>query len=141
MKRFTIIILMSLYIIFSCSAGGVSESESGVNPETQIQNVSDNLPDYDTYPELVELMNSGAEYYLVDVRTAGEVATGYIPGALNISHENILEIEAEKDDIIVLYCRSGNRAGVALRELEAEGYNNVYNFGGFSKWEGETAYP
>ena len=99
------------------------------------------VPNYDTNDELQALMESGEEYILVDVRSESELESGYIPGAINISYESILDLEAEEEDLIILYCRSGNRAGQALDTLYAAGFTNVHNFGGFSKWEGPVVYP
>lgn len=67
----------------------------------------------------------------IDVRTAEEYADGHLDGALNIPHEQIGEkigkLELSKDDPVVLYCRSGRRADIALQALKERGYSNVYN--------------
>ena len=70
----------------------------------------------------------------IDVRTAGEYQSGHIESATNIPHnqiaEKIAELQLEKDAAILLYCRSGRRAGFALEALQKMGYNNVKNIGG-----------
>ena len=70
----------------------------------------------------------------IDVRTAGEYQSGHIESAANIPHnqitEKIAELQLEKDTPILLYCRSGRRAGFALEALEKLGYSNVTNIGG-----------
>tara|TARA_R110002167_G_scaffold242290_1_gene447611 strand:- start:24824 stop:25201 length:378 start_codon:yes stop_codon:yes gene_type:complete len=72
---------------------------------------------------------------LIDVRTAEEFAAGHIEGAINIPFENIVPELAKrniaKDAEVVLYCRSGNRSGVAQQSLIKQGYSNTYNAGGF----------
>lgn len=72
---------------------------------------------------------------LIDVRTAEEFAAGHIDGAINIPFENIVPELAKrniaKDAEVVLYCRSGNRSGVAQQSLIKQGYSNTYNAGGF----------
>ncbi|MGI2111376.1 rhodanese-like domain-containing protein [Shewanella frigidimarina] len=72
---------------------------------------------------------------LIDVRTAEEFAAGHIDGAINIPFENIVSELAKrnitKDTEIVLYCRSGNRSGMAQESLVKQGYSNTYNAGGF----------
>ncbi|AZG73998.1 rhodanese-like domain-containing protein [Shewanella livingstonensis] len=72
---------------------------------------------------------------LIDVRTAEEFAAGHIDGAINIPFENIVSELAKrnitKDSEVVLYCRSGNRSGVAQESLVKQGYSNTYNAGGF----------
>ncbi|WP_439106130.1 rhodanese-like domain-containing protein [Congregibacter sp.] len=73
---------------------------------------------------------------LVDVRTAEEFATGHLPGAVNIPHGEIVEglaaLETPKSTEIVLYCRSGNRSGIATKSLSAAGFSNAMNAGGYS---------
>jgi phage shock protein E len=75
------------------------------------------------------------ETVLIDVRTAEEFATGALPGALNISHEQIAGkiagVAPDKHAPVVLYCRSGNRSGIARQTLEQLGYTQVINAGAF----------
>ena len=72
---------------------------------------------------------------LIDVRTPEEVAEGTIPGASNIGFEEIgqriAEVAPDKDTPIVLYCRSGRRSGIAQDSLQALGYSQVINGGGY----------
>lgn len=71
----------------------------------------------------------------IDVRSADEYASGHISPAVNIPHveiaDRIGEVTADKDALIYLYCRSGRRSGFALDALEAAGYTNVVNVGGY----------
>lgn len=75
-----------------------------------------------------------ARSVLIDVRTAEEFAAGHLDGALNISHEQIGQrigmAGVSKDDEIVLYCRSGQRAGIAAETLTHLGFKHVQNYGG-----------
>jgi phage shock protein E len=84
--------------------------------------------------EAREAVEAGA--LLVDVRSAEEFATGHLPGALNIPHGEILagiaELGVDKNAPIVLYCRSGNRSGIAQTALESAGYSKLMNAGGYS---------
>ncbi|WP_020209679.1 rhodanese-like domain-containing protein [Gilvimarinus chinensis] len=78
------------------------------------------------------LMVSSAEPVVwVDVRTAEEFASGHMSGAVNIPHEDIASgvagLELNKDQHIVLYCRSGRRAALAQKTLESLGYSRVEN--------------
>lgn len=72
----------------------------------------------------------------IDVRSAGEFSGGHIAGAHNISHNEISEkiggLKLDKNSEILLYCRSGRRASFAKADLEALGFTNVKNLGGFS---------
>ena len=73
---------------------------------------------------------------IIDVRTAEEFAAGHFPGAINISHENIIQgIEAYnvgKDQTVLLYCRSGNRSGQAEGRLQSAGFSGAKNVGGLN---------
>ncbi len=84
--------------------------------------------------EAKRLVGEGAE--LVDVRTVEEYAQGHIDGAINIPlHELGQRLgELEKDKPIVLYCRSGNRSGSAMKQLQAAGFEEVHNLGAMSRW-------
>jgi phage shock protein E len=72
---------------------------------------------------------------LIDVRTAEEFAAGHIDGAINIPFEIIVpelaKLNIDTDAEVVLYCRSGNRSGIAQESLVKQGYTNTYNAGGF----------
>lgn len=71
----------------------------------------------------------------LDVRTTEEYATGHIEGAINIPHneiaQRIAELDLDKATPIVLYCKSGRRAGIALETLTNMGYSQVTNEGGY----------
>lgn len=87
--------------------------------------------------KLVELVEKKSEPFLiVDVRTQEEYRSGHIPGALNIPVDTIgaKPPTPQKDALIILYCRSGNRSGTAKRVLEQAGYTRVVNFGAVSRW-------
>ena len=72
---------------------------------------------------------------VVDVRTPEEFAQGHLPNAINIPYEQIISTFSKKqigkDRSVVVYCRSGNRSGIANKMLVSEGYSNVYNGGGY----------
>ena len=91
------------------------------------------------FTRLTKLMESGAPFTLIDVRTSGEYALGHIPGAKNISHDIIGSSlgKTAKDREIVVYCQSGSRASAAKAALAGKGYTNVWNFGGLSRWKGK----
>jgi phage shock protein E len=73
---------------------------------------------------------------LLDVRSPEEFSSGHVEGALNIPHDQISarvgELLKYKDKEIVLYCRSGNRSGLAQAELTKDGFKTTYNAGGLS---------
>lgn len=79
------------------------------------------------------LIDQGA--LLIDVRSASEHESGHIDGSLNIPHSEIdalvNAIGTDKERKVVLYCRSGRRVGAAQKQLEALGYNGIFNASGF----------
>ena len=76
-----------------------------------------------------------AQTVWIDVRSPEEFATGHVLGAENLPHQDIVTLAAEqgydKDDTLLLYCRSGHRAGIARESLLSVGFTNVQNLGGF----------
>jgi len=77
--------------------------------------------------------------YLVDVRTEEEYNSGAIPSAINIPFDVIAENLPTEDRTarIIVYCRSGNRSGIASDTLEDLGFTNILDFGGVNNWKGE----
>ena len=92
--------------------------------------------------EAVSMMETETDYIILDVRTAEEFADKHIPNAINIPNEVIGTEEIaelpDKDQLILVYCRSGNRSKQASEKLVALGYTNIYEFGGINDWTGET---
>lgn len=90
--------------------------------------------------DLKELLESGKQLNLVDVREADEVAEGIIPGAIHIPlgdvESRVGELDKSKPYIII--CRSGGRSGRATAFLEDAGYNATNMAGGMLEWNGET---
>jgi len=95
--------------------------------------------------EAIRMMETETGYMILDVRTAEEYASGHIPGAINIPNETIFQDNIpelpDKDQLILVYCRSGNRSKQASAKLSALGYTNIVEFGGIHSWPGEIAYP
>lgn len=83
---------------------------------------------------LLSLSVWASEPVWIDVRSAGEFGGEHLDGAHNIPHTqisaDIAALNLDKDAEILLYCRSGRRAGVALEALQKLGYTNVKNIGG-----------
>ena len=91
--------------------------------------------------EAQKLMGSESDYIILDVRRADEYASGHIPGAINVANETIVDKEPkelpDKDQLILVYCRSGNRSKQASQKLANMGYTNIVEFGGIGEWAGE----
>ena len=92
--------------------------------------------------EAVAMMEQESGYIILDVRTPAEFAEKHILNAINIPNENIGtdEISAlpDKDQLIMVYCRSGRRSKEAAEKLVKLGYTNIVEFGGILDWKGET---
>ena len=95
-----------------------------------------------TMDEAIIMMEEESGYIILDVRTPEEFADKHIPGAVNIPNETIGTEEIpelpDKDQLILVYCRSGNRSKQASEKLADMGYTNVVEFGGINSWPGET---
>ena len=91
-----------------------------------------------TAEEAKELMDTMEGYIILDVRTEEEYDQGHIPGATQISHEEIAEkaeeVLTDKDQLILVYCRSGRRSKLAAEALVELGYTNIKEFGGINDW-------
>ncbi len=92
--------------------------------------------------DAMEIMESESNYIILDVRTPGEFAAGHIPGAINVPNESIAEQEPsklpDKNQLILVYCRSGSRSKRASEKLAKIGYTNIVEFGGINQWTGEV---
>ena len=92
--------------------------------------------------EAVQLMETETGYRILDVRTLAEYAQGHIPSAVCVPNETIGSEEIpelpNKEQLILIYCRSGNRSKQAAEKLSQLGYTNLVEFGGILSWTGET---
>ena len=88
-----------------------------------------------------EMMSRDDGHVIVDVRRQDEYDSGHIPGAILIPNESIGDHSPEAlpdyDQIILIYCRSGNRSKQAAKKLADMGYTSIYEFGGINTWSGD----
>ena len=119
-------ILLSALMFTGCS--GTSNSQT--NTYRQI-----------TMDEAVDMMAQETGYIILDVRRPDEFAAGHIPNAINVPNETIGTDEIpelpNKDQLIMVYCRSGRRSKEASEKLVKLGYTNIVEFGGILDWKGE----
>lgn len=84
--------------------------------------------------EMMRLLDADSAPLILDVRTPEEYAEGHVPGAVNISHDELAtrlaEIEAARQDGVIVYCRSGRRAATAEELLLGQGFQNVQHLEG-----------
>ena len=126
MKR----ILISLLLLTLLASCGQTTEES----EAVYMNI--------TAAEDKEIMDSEMGYIILDVRTEEEYAEGRVPGAILIPDYEI-EVRAveelpDKDQLLLVYCRSGRRSKIAAGALIGLGYTNIYEFGGIIDWPYEV---
>ena len=95
-----------------------------------------------TQEDAKEIMDT-QEVIILDVREQDEYNSGHIPDAVllpvgTINEDTATEVIPEKDSIVLVYCRSGNRSKTASSTLAELGYTNIYEFGGINTWPYET---
>lgn len=92
--------------------------------------------------EAMKMMQEESGYLIVDVRRPDEFAESHIAGAVNVPNETIEdempEALPDREQMLLIYCRTGRRSKEASQKLADMGYTNVYEFGGINTWEGET---
>lgn len=91
--------------------------------------------------DIVKIMEENKDYVIVDVRTPNEYKEGHIPNAINIPNETINETVynklKDKNQLILIYCRSGSRSRQAAYKMQKLGYTNLVDFGGIINWKGK----
>ena len=95
-----------------------------------------------TAQEAKEIMDTQEGYVILDTRTQEEYDQGHIPGAVLLPYDEVLQkaetILTDKNQLILVYCRSGRRSKLASEDLIKLGYTNIKEFGGIIDWPYET---
>ena len=124
MKKLKGLIIM---ILISLSLFGMTTCDGENNTYEQI-----------TPQEAKTIMDTESEYIIIDARTEEEFAEGHIENAILIPEYEIAERAekelTDKEQLILVYCRSGRRSKIASEELVNLGYTNVKEFGGIIDW-------
>lgn len=137
------VLFVSMILIFTIGIMGCSTTDTKTNTdETDVTEESSiavvNKIDGE---KAMEMMASEEPFTLIDVRTQAEFDEGHIEGALLLPVDQLETLATEqltdKDAVILVYCRSGNRSAQASELLVELGYTNVYDFGGIVDWPGE----
>ena len=133
MKKKYMILILSAALLFlaGCRIERMEEKQSGTaGTYRQI-----------SQEEALEMMEREEGYVILDVRRQDEFDAGHIPGAVLIPNESIEDTPpaqlSDKEQIILIYCRSGNRSKQAAQKLANMGYTNIFEFGGINTWPGE----
>ena len=150
-------ILLAALLLTGCAAGG-TERPTEVENETEnkMENKMENKTETEgknemnhesmtyrqiTVDEAVTMMEEESGYIILDVRRPDEFAAGHIPNAINVPNETIGTEEIselpDKNQLILVYCRSGRRSKEAAEKLCKLGYTNIVEFGGILDWTGE----
>ena len=137
--------MKNLKVLFIALALGVAVTACGGQDKGSVKEES--MEENITYTQIsaeeaMELMESEEDYIILDVRTQEEYDEKHIPGVVLVPNETIGKGEIkelpDKDQMILVYCRSGNRSKQASGKLIQLGYTNVYEFGGINSWPGEV---
>ena len=96
-----------------------------------------------TAEEAKSMMEEQPDAVILDVREQDEYDAGHIPGAVllpvgTIDEETAVSVIPEKDTVVLVYCRSGNRSKTASHALADLGYTQIYEFGGIKDWPYEV---
>ena len=131
MKKSMVLLMTAIMLI----TAGCGKSEAEREEKAMFQKI--------TMEEAKVMMAEQENYILLDVRTQEEYQNGHIPGAICVPNEEIGSTEPEelpdKEQLILVYCRSGNRSKQAAEKLAKLGYRNIVEFGGINDWDGEIA--
>ena len=127
----TVIALTAVLILTGC--GSSADDKTAGDKKTYRQVSSE---------KAAAMMEEEENYIILDVRTQEEYETAHMPGAICIPNETIgtddIPELPDKDQLILVYCRSGNRSKQASEKLAKQGYANIVEFGGINSWTGET---
>lgn len=131
--------LLKTILLGLCTIAVANADETTVKRD--IQERSMNTYTQITQNEAMQMMTKNDGHIILDVRRPDEYSIGHIPGAVLIPNETIGTTPPEElkdfDQIILVYCRSGNRSKQAASKLAAMGYSHIYEFGGINTWTGE----
>lgn len=141
-KGLIILLIISLTLFSSCS-GNMNNEDSEKTTANTTENSINNSLGYEQISgeQAKHLMDTETDFIIVDARTIEEFKEGHIEGAILIPEYEIAErAEKElpnKEQLILVYCRSGRRSKIASQALADLGYTNVKEFGGIIDWQYE----
>ena len=137
MKRLLIPALAALLLLTGCAHAPAPQQAAEEKAEPSWVQI-----DQETAKRMMEADDG---HVIVDVRRQDEYDAGHIPGAVLIPNESIVDERPSElpdlEQVILIYCRSGNRSKQAAQKLADMGYLNIYEFGGITTWTGEIVRP
>ena len=134
MRKYIFITIIVLILLVGCAKkepGNITHGENQISGEDKgYINIS--------AEKAKEMIDKGEYGVILDVRSLEEYNEGHIEEAILLPVSEIKEkVEAiipDKDEVVLLYCRSGRRSATAAKDLIEMGYDNVYDFGGIIDW-------
>ena len=140
-RKIMLLTMIGLFSVFEFSCSKTGNEKQSLTMSKESKNGKKAEYKKITSDEAKKMMET-QKVIVVDVRTLEEYTEGHIPNAISVPLETI-ENEAEaklknKDDLILVYCRSGRRSREAALKLIENGYTNVIDFGGIKDWNGEV---
>ena len=125
---------MIIMLLISLSLFGMTACDGGNEKSSTYEQI--------TAEQAKTIMDAEKDYIIIDARTKEEFAEGHIENAILIPEYEIKDrAEKElpdKEQLILVYCRSGRRSKIASEELVKLGYTNVKEFGGIIDWQYKT---
>lgn len=134
MKKKTVMLACAAVMMMSSACAPVGSTTQPTASPAQYRKIS--------AEQAHEMMQDEPSFILLDVRTQDEYDQLRIQGARLIPYNEIAQRASEeledKDQVILIYCRTGRRSATAAKVLAAMGYTQVYDFGGIYDWPYET---
>ena len=139
-RKIMLLTMIGLFSVFGFSCSKTGNEKQSLTISKEVKNGKKAEYKKITSDEAKKMIET-QKVIVVDVRTLEEYTEGHIPNAISVPLETI-ENEAEaklknKDDLILVYCRSGRRSREAALKLIEKGYTNVIDFGGIQDWNAE----
>lgn len=136
MSKKIILLALAIITVATVFAGCTQKTNTEQTEATQV-----NIGTYYQIPqdEAKRIMDEESDYIIVDAREQSEYDEGHIKGAIVIPYTEIEqkaeEMLLDKEQLILVYCRSGRRSKIAAQSLANMGYTNVKEFGGIIDWQ------
>ena len=148
MKRISLLLLsltLTANLFIGCGSNNAESKDANTqtNSESSSKIQSEEVSRDISIDESKKLINQGEVTLILDVRDADEFAKGHLKNAIHIPvkelKENLNDIEKFKDELVLVYCRSGKKSAEAINILKENGFKNLVHMkDGISKWDGEV---
>ena len=148
MKKISLLLLsltLTANLFIGCGSNNAESKDANTqtNSESSSEIQSEEVSRDISIDESKKLINQGEVTLILDVRDADEFAKGHLKNAIQIPvkelKENLNDIEKFKDELVLVYCRSGKKSAEAINILKENGFKNLVHMkDGISKWDGEV---